>query len=189
MFKFNSTEEIYMWQQVGGYSLYVLWSLAGICVTSPTTHRCTSAMAAVHSFTCPLWESLTVGKTLAAHCRPSSGKCWSFWTRRRRRSTVHSTSIRLPASLSLTKSKENALTTSSQTFLRYISKKNFLLGQNVTLSGLEFSLSSVFVLFVSLGLVLFFIQFAQLWRRFMQVSQADPQWSPLTAKEHSTAWN
>lgn len=118
-------------------------------------------MAAQHSFMCPLWESLTVGKTWAARCRPSSGKCWSFWTRRRRRSTAHSTSIRLPSDAQppldpSPRAKKMHLTTSSQTFLRYILKKKFLLGQNVTLSGLESALSLVFVLFVLLCLVLFF---------------------------------
>lgn len=112
-------------------SLYaVLSSVAGICVTSPTTHHCTLATAGLHSSMCPPWESLTAVKTWAERCRLSSGRCWSFWTRRRRRSTVSSTSIRLPAGAqppfypSPKAKKKNALNHKQPNlFLRYIKKK------------------------------------------------------------------
>lgn len=169
-------------------SLYaVLSSVAGICVTSPTTHRCTLATAALHSSMCPPWESLTAVKTWAERCRLSSGRCWSFWTRRRRRSTVSSTSIRLPAGAeppfypSPKAKKKMHLTTSSQTFfLRYIKKKKkvFTWTKCDIIWFWIFSgcLSLVLVLYGLLGLVLFhFLFFSQLWRRFKQRSQADPQ--------------
>lgn len=75
----------------------LLCSHTGISVTIPTTHPCTWATAVLPSFTCLLSESLTAGKTWAGRCRPSSGRCWSFLSRRRKRSIPSSTSTKCPS--------------------------------------------------------------------------------------------